>query len=194
MANGGIEKLNLDIDKLNLFAGTSQGTFIKKSKFWWNPGGQFFSRQHKNLIAKVLCWNLILKRLMIIWLEISFFGFLKKMGFGAKRRMWMLRCSTNSSFSILINGETKGFFRRSRGLRQRDPLSPFIFILAVLNLMLLQAKHQNMFSGFIVKWDGTQVTHLQFVNDTVLLVNAKKLNSCFFKILWPFSVHALGWR
>lgn len=66
---------------------------------------------------------------------------MEKLGFHPKWINWIRICISTSSFSILLNGSLFGLFRPFRGLRQGDPLSPFLFILGteVISRLLHQS-------------------------------------------------------
>ncbi|XP_077222175.1 uncharacterized protein LOC143856017 [Tasmannia lanceolata] len=95
---------------------------------------------------------------------------LRRMGFGSRWRGWIRKCVSSAWFSILINGSSNGFFKSSRGLRQGDPLSPFLFVNVAETLSRLMQKGSSLglFEGFIIGRDRVEVSLLQFADDTLL--------------------------
>ncbi|KAL5555254.1 hypothetical protein UlMin_037490 [Ulmus minor] len=97
---------------------------------------------------------------------------LEKKGFGVRWRSWMRGCISLANFSIMINGKPRGRFGASRGLRQGDPLSPFLFILVadILGRMMDKAVRIGEVKGFKVGREEEVVSHLQFADDTLFLL------------------------
>jgi hypothetical protein len=87
-------------------------------------------------------------------------------------RKWMKECVCTATASILVNGCPTDVFALKRGLRQGDPLSPFLFLITAegLNAMMSEAVNQNLFVGYSVRAQNASViSHLQFADDTLLL-------------------------
>ncbi|XP_077251856.1 uncharacterized protein LOC143891093 [Tasmannia lanceolata] len=63
-----------------------------------------------------------------------------------------------------------GFFKSSRGLRQGDPLSPFLFVIVAetLSRLIVSGCALGLFQGFKIARDRVEVSHLQFADDTLL--------------------------
>lgn len=93
---------------------------------------------------------------------------MEKMGFNDKWRSWIRECLSSAAVSVLINGCPTEEFSISRGLRQGDPLSPFLFLIAAegLNMIFKEACELGLYEGY--KVGGLNLSHLQFVDDTLI--------------------------
>ncbi|XP_071712466.1 uncharacterized protein [Rutidosis leptorrhynchoides] len=96
---------------------------------------------------------------------------MESMGFGLRWRNWIRSCLKSASISILINGSPTREFNLGRGVRQGDPLSPFLFILAAegLNLLTKVAVQKCKFKGLEIGSDKVMVSHLQYADDTIFI-------------------------
>ena len=95
------------------------------------------------------------------------------MDFLEKYRKWIMCCISTVKFSILINGSPSNFFGSPKGIRQGDPLSPFLFdvVMEALSCMLYMAIVAGQFSGFSIgstPSTSMMVSRLLFVNDTLI--------------------------
>jgi hypothetical protein len=97
---------------------------------------------------------------------------MRLMAFPTLWQKWIKECVGSASASVLVNGSPTEEFSLERGLRQGDPLSPFLFLLAVegLNVMMRAMVQSNLFTGYSIGTGiPTVVSHLQFANDTLLM-------------------------
>ena len=74
----------------------------------------------------------------------------------------MLMCVKTVSYSVLINGEPKGKITPTRGLRQGDPISPYLFLLCAegLTAMLNREEGEGQISGVSVCRGAPRISHL----------------------------------
>ncbi|KAL9675464.1 hypothetical protein QQ045_003666 [Rhodiola kirilowii] len=98
----------------------------------------------------------------------------RRMGFGCKWIGWMAECYSSARLAVLINGSPSKEFAMKRGLRQGDPLSPFLFLVAAegLSRILDKAVEEGVINGIDWMNNGDKLTHLQFADDTVLFYRA----------------------
>ena len=63
----------------------------------------------------------------------------------------ILQCISTTSFSLLINGSAYGSFKAERGIRQGDPLSPYLFIICaeVLSRLLVAKEREGSILGSV---------------------------------------------
>ncbi|GJZ04896.1 RNA-directed DNA polymerase, eukaryota, partial [Tanacetum coccineum] len=86
---------------------------------------------------------------------------LHRFGFREAWRTWIKGCLASSSASILVNGSPTQEFYFEKGLRQRDPLSPFLFIL------VMEALHLYFMTRCLLGMERRELTP-PLTNDEVL--------------------------
>ncbi|GKB55422.1 putative RNA-directed DNA polymerase, eukaryota, reverse transcriptase zinc-binding domain protein [Tanacetum coccineum] len=101
----------------------------------------------------------------------AFITLLPKFGFGEKWRNQIQACLQFARTSILVNESPTSEFSIKRGLRQGDPLSPFLFILIMegLHIAIKDVNHLNLIKGVSVGNPGIRLSHFFYVDDVVLV-------------------------
>ena len=99
------------------------------------------------------------------------YDMLHRMGFHNLWITWIRGCMEFASISVLVNGSPSKEFKPSRGLRQGDPLAPFLFLVAAEGLagIVRQALKVNMLSGLKIGSKELEICILQFADDTLFL-------------------------
>lgn len=94
---------------------------------------------------------------------------LVSLNFPSKIIGWLMECVSSTFFSLSINGQFHGFFKGKRGLRQGDPLAPFLFALC-LEVLSRSLKHMSRSPtfGFHPKCLNMRLTHLTYADDLPL--------------------------
>jgi hypothetical protein len=86
----------------------------------------------------------------------------------------IITCVHTVSYSVLINGQPHGKIMPTRGIRQGDPLSTYLFIIYAEGLcnLLLRAESERRILGLPIIKGGTKINHLFFANDSLLFCRA----------------------
>lgn len=88
----------------------------------------------------------------------------------------MKTCISSASANVLVNGSPSGEFKLERGIRQGDPLSPFLFLIVAegLSLLMKKATSDGLLNAAEVGHQGLKVSHIQYAENTVFIVEGCK--------------------
>jgi hypothetical protein len=94
-------------------------------------------------------------------------------------RRWVdliMTCVTSTSYSVIVNGVPHGYIKPSRGLRQGDPLSPYLFLLCAegLSALIRKAEREKAIRGIAICRGGPRLSHLFFADDSVIFCRASQ--------------------
>lgn len=111
---------------------------------------------------------------------------MRKLGFAEQWIGLIMRCVTSVSYSVLINGMPYGKIIPTRGLRQGDPLSPYLFLLYVegLSSMLGRAELEKKITGVPIAANGFKLSHLFFTDNNLFFCSATFSE-------WGYIIHLL---
>lgn len=100
---------------------------------------------------------------------------LHEFGFPEQIVQLILNCTTASRLTLKWNGDKLDSFAPNRGMRQGDPMSPYLFVLCMekLSLLIRQKVQANLWKPVAISRTGPAISHLFFVNDCLLFAQAK---------------------
>ncbi|MCH82363.1 LINE-1 reverse transcriptase like [Trifolium medium] len=110
---------------------------------------------------------------------------LRRFGFCEVWIGWMKACVFGGNLLVLVNGSPTGEINIQRGLKQGDPLAPFLFLLVAEGFggSMRRAGELNLFKGFSICREGPTISHLQYADDTLCIGEASVDNLWTMKAL-----------
>ena len=119
------------------------------------------------------------------------FYMMRILGFCGKWIQWIRACLESATISVLVNGSPTKEFKPSRGLRQGDPIAPFLFLVVAQGLagLVKQATRKKLFTGLKVGHKKVDVNLLQFADDTLFVCESNIQNiKCIKAMLRCFEL------
>ncbi|KAJ0582905.1 putative RNA-directed DNA polymerase [Helianthus annuus] len=114
---------------------------------------------------------------------------LSQMGFSEKWCSWIKGVLSSARASVLVNGSPTFEFECQKGMRQGDPISPFLFVIVMeaLSCMLNKASDLGILKGVSLPNDGPSVSHLFYADDAIIMgewsrenvINVVRILRCF---------------
>lgn len=104
--------------------------------------------------------------------------------------MWIRAYITSPRYSVAVNGELVGFFPGRRGLRQGDPLSLYLFVMAmeIFSIMVNNAVDFSLHFCYHWRCEKIKLTHIAFADDLLVFCHGSMDSICvLIEVVWKFS-------
>ena len=117
-------------------------------------------------------------------------GIIQRLGFPEGWISRVMGCVTTPTFSVLINGKPYGYIHPSKGIRQGDPLSPYLFFLYEKGFtsLLAKAELEGRIHRVAICRRDPQISNLLFADDSLLFCRANNNEAEeIADILWVYA-------
>lgn len=112
----------------------------------------------------------------------------------------MMSCVNTVEYTVLINGRISKGVQPSRGLRQGDPLSPYLFILGAefLTRLIAEMEDKGEIHGIKVHRNASPISHIMDADDLLIMSRANEeeasaIRNCF-DLYYSWSGQKENWE